>query len=144
MAFFPVDRLQEIAERLRTNPRKDRLRKIKVAYCGNCETDRECVYLFFHDVPNEFVSTRICLTCGYAPGRNQGVQDKKLRQAVLEADNYECVYCGATERLAIDHIVPHARGGAKVFENLLTACQSCNSSRRTGRTHVLRFGRFRK
>lgn len=143
MAFFNVNEVCAAAERIRSG-QKDRLRKIRVVYCGNCDKDQEHVYLFFRDVPNEFVSSRICTVCGFAPGQNPGVKDKELRRTVLEADHYECVYCGATERLAIDHIIPHSRGGEKVFENLLTSCWTCNSRRRTKRTPILRFGRFRK
>jgi len=143
MPFFNTDEIQAAVERIR-NGRRDRVRKIRVVYCGNCGEDQEHVYLFFHDVPREFVGTRICTVCGFAPGQNPGVKNKELRQAVLEADYHECVYCGTDEQLVIDHIVPHSRGGETVFGNLLTACRSCNSSRRTGRTPVLRFGRFRK
>jgi 5-methylcytosine-specific restriction endonuclease McrA len=40
-----------------------------------------------------------------------------------------CVYCGdrPVERLAIEHIVPRARGGSDDLTNLTLACQPCNS-----------------
>lgn len=143
MAFFDIEKIQAVAEQIR-NGRPDRVRKIRVVHCGSCNEKQEHVYLWFRDVPNEFVGTRICTVCGFAPGQNTGVKDKELRQLVLEADHFQCVYCGATDRLVVDHIVPHAHGGEKVFENLLTACHSCNSRRNTKRTPVLRFGRFRR
>lgn len=143
MTFFDLESLHAAAEQVRAIKYRSP-RKIKVAYCGNCGVDRESVYLFFGDVPNEYVGSRICLTCGFAPGLNPGVKDKELRQQVLEADNHECVYCGAAEHLVIDHIIPHSRGGKAEFKNLLTACRSCNSRRQTNRTMVLRYGRFRK
>lgn len=142
-AFFNLEQLHAVAEDIR-NTYKSRPRKIRVKYCGNCKAERECVYLFYRDVPDEYVGSRICLTCGFSPGTNKGVRDKKLRQAVLDADNHECVYCGSTERLALDHIVPHSRGGETTFSNLLTTCHSCNSRRHTKRTPVVRYGRFRK
>lgn len=143
MAFFNIDEVRAAADRIR-NGRKDRVRKIRAVYCGNCGKDQDHVYLFFQDVPNEFVGSRICTVCGFAPGQNAGVKDRELRRTVLEADRHECVYCGTSDNLVVDHIIPHSRGGKAVFENLLTACRSCNSRRRTGRTPVLRFGRFRK
>lgn len=142
--FFDLEQLHAAADAVRAEPSKRNPRKIRARFCGSCGCDRESIYLFFRDVPDEYVGSRICLTCGFSPGNNQGVRDKKLRQAVLEADSYECVYCGATDRLAIDHIIPYSSGGETAFDNLLTCCHSCNSRRRTGRTPVLRYGRFRK
>lgn len=43
-----------------------------------------------------------------------------------------CVYCGnQLERLAIEHIVPRARGGGDEITNLTLSCQRCNSKKRT-------------
>jgi len=49
--------------------------------------------------------------------------------AVWERDDYTCVYCGATEGLSIDHIVPLFSGGAHSPDNLCVACRRCNSSK---------------
>jgi len=46
---------------------------------------------------------------------------------VLARDDYACVYCGATEDLTLDHVIPRSRGGSHAPENLVTACRSCNS-----------------
>ncbi|WP_229776528.1 HNH endonuclease [Deinococcus ruber] len=54
---------------------------------------------------------------------------RALRQAVFDRDAQACIYCGATENLSLDHVVPWSRGGADTFENLVTACRSCNSSK---------------
>lgn len=40
-----------------------------------------------------------------------------------------CGYCGATENMSIDHVVPLSRGGKHTVDNLLPACRSCNSSK---------------
>ena len=40
-----------------------------------------------------------------------------------------CCYCGAIERLSIDHLIPRMRGGAHDADNLVWACRSCNSSK---------------
>ena len=37
--------------------------------------------------------------------------NKSTREYVMSRDNYQCVYCGATDNLAIDHYFPFSRGG---------------------------------
>ena len=50
----------------------------------------------------------------------------KLRQAILERDNYMCRYCGGTSNLQIDHVYPRSKGGGDEIRNLVVACQPCN------------------
>lgn len=53
---------------------------------------------------------------------------------VFKRDHFKCQYCGLDGLqsfenwiiLTIDHVHPHARGGARSMENLVTACQPCN------------------
>ena len=40
-----------------------------------------------------------------------------------------CCYCGATGALTIDHLIPKIKGGTDYADNLVWACQSCNSSK---------------
>ncbi len=55
-----------------------------------------------------------------------------LRQAVLERDDYTCVYCGRRGgRLTLDHVLPVSRGGTSDLSNLVAACVSCNSAKGT-------------
>ena len=49
------------------------------------------------------------------------------RRNVLRRDRHRCVYCGAAERLTIDHVMPRSRGGADSWENLVAACTPCNN-----------------
>jgi 5-methylcytosine-specific restriction endonuclease McrA len=37
-----------------------------------------------------------------------------------------CAYCGDTEQIEIDHVVPLARGGTHEIANLVAACFTCN------------------
>jgi len=56
------------------------------------------------------------------------------RRTVLARDHYTCQYCGAQPgkaNLTIDHITPRSRGGETRWENVVTACGTCN--RRKGR-----------
>ena len=40
-----------------------------------------------------------------------------------------CTYCGAADRLSLDHLVPRLAGGPDDANNLIPACRSCNSSK---------------
>ena len=48
-------------------------------------------------------------------------------------DGHRCVYCGrhrrelgSRERLTRDHLVPRSKGGLDEWQNVVTACSSCN------------------
>lgn len=40
-----------------------------------------------------------------------------------------CEYCGKTDDLSWDHLIPQSRGGPDNAENLVLSCRSCNSSK---------------
>jgi hypothetical protein len=51
------------------------------------------------------------------------------RRNIFLRDNYSCVYCKKqleSNELSVDHILPKSRGGKETWENLVTACKSCN------------------
>lgn len=50
------------------------------------------------------------------------------RMNVFRRDGWSCVYCGDRDKrsLTIDHVVPQSKGGKNSWENLVTACKSCN------------------
>jgi 5-methylcytosine-specific restriction endonuclease McrA len=55
----------------------------------------------------------------------------KLRNEILERDNYTCKQCGKCGRsypteMEVDHIKPVSKGGTSERENLQTLCQRCN------------------
>jgi len=41
-------------------------------------------------------------------------------------DEFTCQYCGSTGDMTFDHVVPRARGGKTVWENVVAACGPCN------------------
>lgn len=40
-----------------------------------------------------------------------------------------CTYCGSSERITVDHVIPLSRGGLHSIGNLTPACLSCNASK---------------
>jgi len=54
------------------------------------------------------------------------ISKKELKRLSQEP----CFYCGATERLTVDHVIAVARGGRDSIGNLVSACKSCNSQKR--------------
>lgn len=69
------------------------------------------------------------------------------RQAVLQRDQYTCVYCGAhpgaTRRgrmlnhrdFSVDHIMPISRGGKNTWGNTVCACRICNQRKGSRTPH---------
>lgn len=52
---------------------------------------------------------------------------KLSRREVFHRDHYTCQYCGSRTRdLTIDHVVPRHRGGKHSWDNLVSACRTCN------------------
>lgn len=48
------------------------------------------------------------------------------RKNILKRDGNRCQYCGTSEDLTIDHVLPRSRGGKDTWENLVAACNRCN------------------
>jgi 5-methylcytosine-specific restriction endonuclease McrA len=44
----------------------------------------------------------------------------------MRRDGNLCVYCGSSEDLTLDHIIPWVQGGEHHLMNLVTACNLCN------------------
>ena len=56
------------------------------------------------------------------------------RREVFMRDGLRCLYCGARTRdLTLDHVMPRSQGGAHSWDNVVSACKSCNH-RKAGRT----------
>jgi len=56
------------------------------------------------------------------PARNPAF----TRFNVFLRDQFECQYCGDSDELTFDHLVPRSKGGRTTWENVVTACSPCN------------------
>lgn len=57
---------------------------------------------------------------------------KRLRFEILRRDKHTCRYCGAKPpqaHLRVDHVIPVALGGSDAPDNLVTACEPCNTGK---------------
>lgn len=60
-------------------------------------------------------------------GVNPNIKIQLSRKNILKRDGFCCVYCESTSELTVDHVVPKSKGGRSTWENLVTACRSCNN-----------------
>ena len=51
------------------------------------------------------------------------------RRDVLRRDHHSCQYCGSNKRLTLDHVIPRSKGGSHTWDNVVTACERCNSQK---------------
>ncbi|MBE9137683.1 HNH endonuclease [Nodosilinea sp. LEGE 07088] len=51
------------------------------------------------------------------------------RREVFRRDQYRCQYCGSPRRLTIDHVIPHSKGGTHTWDNVVAACERCNTTK---------------
>lgn len=129
---------------------KEKPERISFDYCPTCDQDdaacvkprwlRAVAYRMGSEL--SFRWNRACLQCGWVSIQTP-IKNKKLRASVFEADSNECAYCGATQQLGIDHVIPQTHGGKHIFENLLTCCHSCNAIKRDRHKLTPQYGRYR-
>ena len=76
------------------------------------------------------LQSKLTMTAFAKEQRN--MMTSKLRQFIKERDNYTCKFCGNSTfaepnlLLEIDHIIPIAKGGCTIEDNLQTLCWKCN------------------
>lgn len=75
------------------------------------------------------------LTTSAFAKEQRNLMTKKLREYIKKRDNFTCCNCGNSVHaepnllLEIDHIIPVAKGGCTVEDNLQTLCWKCNRSK---------------
>ena len=75
------------------------------------------------------------LTASAFAKEQRTLMTKKLREFIKTRDNFTCCSCGNSTNiepnllLEIDHIIPVAKGGRTVEDNLQTLCWKCNRAK---------------
>lgn len=54
---------------------------------------------------------------------------KITEKELIALYNQNCFYCGSSERIELDHVIPIIRGGVHSVGNLVAACRKCNGSK---------------
>lgn len=105
-------------------------RAFVISYKGNAEIIAEHPETFGLVNPNlEIFKPSIIRVFKYV---KQNIQKVPLtRENIYRRDNYECVYCGSSniKSLTLDHVIPQSKGGENAWDNLVTACRSCNGAK---------------
>jgi 5-methylcytosine-specific restriction endonuclease McrA len=57
--------------------------------------------------------------------------------------NSVCIFCGATDNITVEHLIPLSRGGRHSIGNLAPSCKSCNSAKGTRTVMEFRLNRKR-
>jgi 5-methylcytosine-specific restriction endonuclease McrA len=61
--------------------------------------------------------------------RYQSAYYQRVRKEVLDRDYWTCHYCGQ-EATTVDHVIPISKGGTDEAQNMVAACNPCNSGKR--------------
>lgn len=54
---------------------------------------------------------------------------REWREMIKDKWDNKCAYCGSTENLTIDHIIPRSKGGSNLATNVLCSCKECNNDK---------------
>jgi 5-methylcytosine-specific restriction endonuclease McrA len=94
----------------------------------------ESARVAWHSATNAFVLPSVIRLVKYI--RRPRPKLRLTRREIFNRDTWQCQYCGrATKDLTLDHVLPRHRGGPHTWENLVSACKTCNH-RKAGRTPV--------
>ncbi len=71
------------------------------------------------------------------------IEWNQIREYIKEHDINECVFCGSTANLTLEHMLPRHFNGPDTERNIVWTCKSCNSkkgSKRLYEYHVQKGG----
>ena len=94
-----------------------------------------CLYLYCAKHRQRDEAKRNRAGAAHASGDSTDVKMAALRVMLENRDNFTCCNCGNSTHmepnllLEIDHIIPVAKGGCTVEDNIQTLCWKCNRSK---------------
>ena len=91
-------------------------------------------------IPEEIEACRVLMQEHQESGLLPVVSEKEVdyynvrenRLQIYERDEYKCKYCGkqlTRFTATLDHVIPVTEAGTNSYDNLVTACLSCNSEK---------------
>ena len=98
-----------------------------LVYLKKAELITEARHLLLRSVNSSYPMPSIIRLYKYVHLPYKGVM--LSRQNIFKRDAHQCQYCGTHEDLTLDHVMPKSRGGKSSWDNLVTACKSCNSKK---------------
>lgn len=112
-------------------------RALILCFEGKASIIEEHPNLFVRSVRNVWaVPTQVVLKHFVKARPTFRVPAQLTQRNLFIRDKYTCQYCSRHksqlkehEFLTRDHIIPQARGGRDVWENVVTACSSCNNKK---------------
>jgi 5-methylcytosine-specific restriction endonuclease McrA len=108
------------------------MRKGELAQCAECGCE----------MIRQSYRHKLCRKCGPEVARRTSLEKmesiNRARYTIYLRDEFKCVYCGASSiengaLLVLDHVVPYCDGGGSDLYNLVTCCDSCNTTKGPGR-----------
>lgn len=87
--------------------------------------------IYVHSSFNQFKVPSIIRLKGYVKRKSHSTASF-TRQNVFRRDAHTCQYCMknfSEKELTLDHVIPVSRGGKKTWDNIVTACKSCNQKK---------------
>lgn len=75
------------------------------------------------------ISTIVAVRGRTTRGSDFSARPSLTNRALFRRDHNICAYCGddfSCQALTRDHVLPTSRGGANVWENVVTCCARCN------------------
>lgn len=132
-----------IATRYETTHRAERHEKRVARHQANLESDRAAGRDWYHANRERAIATALRWISGHPEQAQANAEKTRARRAqapgeltTVEWDakralyQGRCAYCGRRSRsLEMDHVIPLARGGHHVVDNVVPACRSCNRSK---------------
>ena len=91
------------------------------------ETVSSSKNLFLRTISRSFPAPSVIRLNSYVKFPYKGVV--LTRQNIYRRDGHRCAYCGTSESLTLDHVMPKSRGGASSWDNWVTACKTCNAKK---------------
>ena len=100
-------------------------RAFLLVYMKKAEMITDVKNSYYHTVSSHFPIPSVIRLRDYVPVPYKGVM--LSRQNIFRRDNHKCQYCGVSSDLTLDHVMPKSRKGGSSWDNLVTACKSCNA-----------------